>query len=156
MTTPRLAHLSSLLTFAATGCFAILSASIAATSPQTGPAANPVIPGDHPDPTILRIGRTYWMASTSGDWVPSFSIYRSTDLRHWSPAGAVFPDPPDWAEGDFWAPELVNGPNGVVLYYAARKKNGPLCVAAATAARPRSSSAASTARGSACSHTSNG
>jgi xylan 1,4-beta-xylosidase len=136
MTTPRPARLSSLLTFAATGCFVILSASIAAISPQTEPAANPIIPGDHPDPTILRIGRTYWMASTSGDWAPSFSIYRSTDLHHWSSAGAVFPAPPGWAEGDFWAPELVQAPDGVVVYYAARKKNGPLCVAAATAAGP--------------------
>lgn len=116
----------------------VLSANVlvnADATSQAGPVANPVIPGDHPDPTILRIGRTYWMASTSGDWVPSFSLFRSPDLDHWSPAGAVFPQPPAWASGDFWAPELTSGPNGVYVFYAARKKNGPLCVAVAAAPR---------------------
>lgn len=98
-------------------------------------ATNPVIPGDHPDPTILRIGNTYWMASTSGDWVPSFSLYQSTNLHTWTPDGAIFPRPPAWAQGDFWAPELTTGPKGVYAFYAARKKNGPLCVAVAAAPR---------------------
>lgn len=118
---------------------------LAGTSPSPQPALqntashsntiaqNPVIPGDHPDPTILRIGHTYWTASTSGDWAPSFSLFRSSDLHHWTPAGAVFPHTPAWASGDFWAPELTTGPNGVYVFYAARKKGGPLCVAVADA-----------------------
>ena len=99
-------------------------------------SGNPVIPGDHADPTILRIGTTYWMTSTSGDWVPSFSLFRSTDLHHWTAAGAVFAEPPAWAKGDFWAPELVSGPDGVYVFYAARSKEGVLCVAVATAPKP--------------------
>ena len=100
---------------------------------QAGSVANPVVPGDHPDPTILRLGSTYWMASTSGDWVPSFSLFRSSDLAHWTAAGAVFTQPPAWASGDFWAPELTSGPDGIYVFYAARKKEGPLCVAVADA-----------------------
>lgn len=103
--------------------------------PASGQSSNPIIAGDHPDPTILRIGSTYWTTSTSGDWEPVFSLFRSTDLRHWQPAGAVFPIAPAWASGDFWAPELVQAPHGVAVFYAARKKNGPLCVAVATAPR---------------------
>ena len=106
------------------------------TTAATTVSANPVIPGDHPDPTILRIGHTYWMASTSGDWAPAFSLFRSADLHHWSPAGAIFPEPPAWATGDFWAPELTSGPKGVYVFYAARKKGGPLCVAVANAPKP--------------------
>lgn len=121
-------------------CLLALTANLSAGADalsQVAPVANPVIPGDHPDPTILRLGRTYWMASTSGDWVPSFSLFRSSDLDHWTPAGAVFPDPPAWASGDFWAPELTSGPDGVYVFYAARKKDGPLCVAVADAPSPR-------------------
>src|ERR1017187_6102310 len=98
-------------------------------------ATNPVIPGDHPDPTIIRVGTEYWTASTSGDWSPQFALYRSTDLSHWTPAGAIFPHQPEWATGSFWAPELVNDNGRILVYYVGRKRGGPLCVAAATAKR---------------------
>ena len=105
-------------------------------STSAAPVNNPVLPGDHPDPTVRRIGDAFWMTSTSGGWAPVFSLYRSTDLRHWSAAGAVFPNPPSWARGDFWAPELYSNDRGVFVFYAARKKAGPLCVAVATAPQP--------------------
>ena len=97
-------------------------------------AQNPILPGDHPDPTIVRIGNTYWTASTSGDWAPEFPLYRSTDLHHWTAAGTVFPQTPEWASGSFWAPEMVSDQGRVLVYYVARKWGGPLCVAVATAA----------------------
>ena len=99
-------------------------------------SANPIISGDHPDPTIIRVGRSYWTASTSGDWAPEFPLFRSTDLRHWAPAGSIFPQSPAWAEGSFWAPELVNDRGHILVYYVGRKRAGPLCVAVATANRP--------------------
>src|ERR1700677_77096 len=95
--------------------------------------SNPILPGDHPDPTIVRIGNTYWTASTSGDWAPEFPLYRSTDLHTWTAAGAIFPQTPAWASGSFWAPELVFDRARVLVYYVARKRDGPLCVAVATA-----------------------
>jgi beta-xylosidase len=76
------------------------------------------------------------MASTSGDWAPEFPLFRSTDLRHWTAAGAIFPQSPSWASGSFWAPELVNDHGHILVYYVGRKKGGPLCVAVATAERP--------------------
>jgi xylan 1,4-beta-xylosidase len=99
-------------------------------------SSNPIIPGDHPDPTIIRTGSSYWTASTSGDWAPEFPLYRSTDLHHWTAAGAIFPEPPAWASGSFWAPELVNDHGHILVYYVARKRAGPLCVAVATAPNP--------------------
>jgi xylan 1,4-beta-xylosidase len=98
-------------------------------------AQNPILPGDHPDPTIMRIGNTYWTASTSGDWAPEFPLYRSVDLHHWTAAGTVFPHTPEWASGSFWAPEMVSDQGRVLVYYVARKWGGPLCVAVATATR---------------------
>jgi xylan 1,4-beta-xylosidase len=102
-----------------------------------GTLRNPIVPGDHPDPTIIRVGKTYWTASTSGNWAPEFPLYRSDDLRHWTAAGAIFPHSPQWARGDFWAPELVFDGGRVLVYYVARKRDGPLCVAVATAAKPQ-------------------
>ena len=98
--------------------------------------SNPIVPGDHPDPTIIRVGHSYWTASTSGDWAPEFPLYRSTDLRHWVAAGAIFPRPPAWASGSFWAPELVDDHGHILVYYVGRKRAGPLCVAVATAEQP--------------------
>ena len=101
-----------------------------------GNLINPIVPGDHPDPTIIRVGDTYWTASTAGNWAPQFALYRSTDLHHWTAAGAIFPHTPAWARSDFWAPELVSDGGRVLVYYVARKRDGPLCVAVATAASP--------------------
>ncbi|MFN2595865.1 MAG: family 43 glycosylhydrolase [Pyrinomonadaceae bacterium] len=102
---------------------------------------NPVIPGDHPDPTVLRVGDEYWAMVTTGDWAPHFTILRSRDLVAWRTVGAVFQRKPAWAKGDFWAPELIEDRGSFYLYYTARRDEGPtrkgtLCVAVATAARP--------------------
>jgi xylan 1,4-beta-xylosidase len=123
--TPRRLLLPLLLALTASGGHASAQSAI----------ANPILPGDHPDPTIVRIGHTYWTTSTSGDWAPEFPLYHSTDLRHWTAAGAVFPQTPEWASGSFWAPEMVVDGGRVLVYYVGRKHDGPLCVAVATAAR---------------------
>lgn len=96
---------------------------------------NPVVPGDHPDPTIVRVGTTFWASATSGEWSPQFPLFRSEDLLHWHPEGAIFPAQPTWANGSFWAPELVHDElSGMFLaWYVGRKRDGPLCVAVASA-----------------------
>ena len=101
-----------------------------------GVLSSPIIPGDHPDPSIIRVGKTYWTTSTAGNWAPEFSLYRSDDLLHWTSAGAIFPHTPEWADSDFWAPELVADGGRVLVYYVARKRGSGLCVAVATAPNP--------------------
>lgn len=97
---------------------------------------NPVIPGDHPDPTILRVGGTFWASATSGEWSPQFPLFRSTDLVNWVLTGSVFPVQPAWAEGCFWAPELLYDEESkrFFVWYVGKKRGGPLCIAVATAA----------------------
>ncbi len=99
---------------------------------------NPVVPGDHPDPTIIRVDGVYWASATSGEWSPQFPLFRSTDLANWRPAGSVFPQQPAWAEGSFWAPELVHdeSSNRFFVWYVGQKRGGPLCIAVATADAP--------------------
>ena len=120
-------------------CLLLIAVFGVLAGPSAGAQAtwnNPIIPGDHPDPSIIRVGKSYWTASTSGDWAPEFPLYRSLDLHHWTAVGAIFPQPLEWASGSFWAPELVNDRGRILVYYVARKRAGPLCVAAATADRP--------------------
>jgi xylan 1,4-beta-xylosidase len=42
---------------------------------------NPVIPGDHPDPTLTKIGNDFYTSGSSFN--PTPKIYHSTDLVHW-------------------------------------------------------------------------
>src|ERR1043165_1893866 len=67
---------------------------------------NPVVAGDYPDPSIIRVGGDYWATTTSGPWEPEFPILHSRDLINWEVVGAVFRKHPAWAVGDFWAPEI--------------------------------------------------
>ena len=97
---------------------------------------NPVIPGDHPDPSIIRVGRDYWATSTSGDWGPEFPLLHSRDLVNWELRGAVFYQRPDWAVGDFWAPEITRFKEKYHVYYAARNRSGSLAVGLAVADKP--------------------
>ena len=66
------------------------------------------------------------MTSTSGDWSPQFPLFRSPDLKHWTPAGSVFPQQPKWATGSFWAPELVYDHGRILVFYVGRKRAGPV------------------------------
>jgi beta-xylosidase len=97
---------------------------------------NPVIAGDHPDPSIIRVGNDFWATATSSEWGPQFPLLHSTDLVNWDNVGSVFPHRPDWAVGNFWAPEIAEYKGRFFIYYVGRKKNGPLAVAVATADNP--------------------
>jgi len=50
-----------------------------------GTYLNPIVPGDHPDPTILKDGRDYYMTFTSFQSCPGLVIWHSTDLVNWTP-----------------------------------------------------------------------
>jgi hypothetical protein len=47
----------------------------------------PVLPGFHPDPSICRVGDTYYLATSSFEYAPGVPIFRSTDLRSWELIG---------------------------------------------------------------------
>lgn len=101
---------------------------------------NPVLPGDRPDPTVIKIGDTYWASATSNEWSPLFPIFKSNDLLNWELVTYVFPEgAPDWAVNNFWAPELAydEQQNRVYAYYTARdKESNRLSVAVAGADSP--------------------
>ena len=112
-----------------------------AATPQPGASApaygNPVLRGDYPDPSVIRVGRDYWATATTSQWAPIFPLLHSTDLVNWRLTGSVFQLPPSWSAGSYWAPEISQDAGRFFVYYTARRRNGPLCVAVADAAAPQ-------------------
>lgn len=52
---------------------------------------NPVLPGDHPDPTLIRVGKDFYHCGSSFHFNPYLPIYHSTDLVHWEVISRVLP-----------------------------------------------------------------
>src|SRR3954469_21777038 len=50
---------------------------------------NPILSGFHPDPSILRVGDDYYLATSTFEWYPGVRIHHSRDLVHWRPLGGV-------------------------------------------------------------------
>jgi xylan 1,4-beta-xylosidase len=52
-----------------------------------GTFLNPVVSGDHPDPTVLKDGDDYYMTFSSFNSYPGIVIWHSRDLVNWRPVG---------------------------------------------------------------------
>ena len=116
---------------------AVIALAIATTAgARAATFANPVLPGDHPDPTVVRAAGAFYASATSASWAPIFPVFRSADLVHWSQVGAVLPSAPRWAAGNFWAPELVRWSGRMLAFYSASRRGGAPCIGLASAARP--------------------
>jgi len=81
-----------------------------------GTFLNPVVAGDHPDPSILRAGANYYLTFSSFDAYPGLPLWRSTDLVNWQPLGPTLRQP----VGSVWAPELVQHGGRFYNYFHAR------------------------------------
>jgi beta-xylosidase len=94
---------------------------------------NPVIAGDIPDPSIIRVENDYYAVGTSCDFAPNYPIYHSTDLVNWTRISSVFNEPPAWTSDDFWAPELFYKDGTFFVYYTTKRKDNRIaCIGVAT------------------------
>src|SRR4030042_4272412 len=98
---------------------------------------NPVIPGDHPDPTLTRIGSDFY--TTGSSFNPTPKIYHSTDLVHWEviaqPVSASWSEYGNSPGGGIWGGHIVlyNGKywhyfgrgGGSMYFVTADKPEGP-------------------------------
>ena len=99
--------------------------------------ANPVLAGDYPDPSVTKIGDTYWATATSSNWGPTFPLLKSTNLTDWVLVGHIFPgERPAWADYYFWAPEISQDNGKIYVYYTAHQRGGNVAVGVASADRP--------------------
>jgi len=44
---------------------------------------NPILRGFNPDPSIIRVGKDYYIATSTFEWFPGVQIHHSTDLSNW-------------------------------------------------------------------------
>jgi xylan 1,4-beta-xylosidase len=44
---------------------------------------NPILPGFNPDPSIVRVGEDYYIATSTFEWYPGVQIHHSRDLVNW-------------------------------------------------------------------------
>lgn len=50
---------------------------------------NPIIPGYHPDPSVCRVGDTFYLVNSSFQYFPGVPIFQSKDMVHWQQIGNV-------------------------------------------------------------------
>ena len=44
---------------------------------------NPILKGFNPDPSIIRVGNDYYIATSTFEWFPGVQIHHSRDLKNW-------------------------------------------------------------------------
>lgn len=84
-----------------------------------GTFVNPIISGDHPDPTILKDGDDYYMTFSSFFSYPGVVIWHSRDLVNWAPVCAALTKP----LGSVWAMDLVKHNGRYYIYIPANPNN---------------------------------
>jgi beta-xylosidase len=77
---------------------------------------NPILAGDHPDPTILKDGADYYMTFSSFEGYPGVVIWHSRDLVNWAPITAALKT----SIGSVWACELIKHNGRFFIYIPAR------------------------------------
>ena len=48
---------------------------------------NPILSGFHPDPSICRVGKDFYLVTSSFEYFPGIPIFHSRDLVHWEQIG---------------------------------------------------------------------
>ena len=73
---------------------------------------NPVLTGFHADPSMIRVGDTYYIANSTFEWFPGVRVHESRDMVHWKYTTSILDrvelldmkgDP---CSGGIWAPDL--------------------------------------------------
>jgi xylan 1,4-beta-xylosidase len=103
----------------------------------------PVLSGFHPDPSVCRVGDTYYLATSSFEYAPGVPILRSTDLRSWElvghalhrpsqldvskagPSGGIFAPTLRHHDGRFWMITTNWSDDGGQLIVHAEDAAGP-------------------------------
>jgi len=78
---------------------------------------NPIMAGDHPDPTILKDGPDYYLTFSTFESYPGLPIWRSRDLVNWAPLTTAVTH----NIGSLWAPELIKHAGRYFIYFPTKK-----------------------------------
>ena len=91
---------------------------------------NPILRGFNPDPSIVRVGDDYYIATSTFEWFPGVQIHHSRDLANWRLVGRPLTRPsqldmrgnPDSC--GVWAPDLSYANGRFHLLYTDVKRYG--------------------------------
>ncbi|MDR3724091.1 MAG: family 43 glycosylhydrolase [Terracidiphilus sp.] len=91
---------------------------------------NPILSGDRPDASPLRVGEDFYLTHSSFDWAPGLLIWHSRDLVNWKPVvtalkkyyGVVYAPYLCQHEGRFY---IYFPANGVLMVVVADRIEGP-------------------------------
>jgi xylan 1,4-beta-xylosidase len=104
---------------------------------------NPILRGFNPDPSIVRVGDDYYIATSTFEWFPGVQIHHSRDLANWRLIGRplnrasqlnMLGDPDG---GGVWAPCLTYADGLFHLIYTDVKRYGRTTVGGASGASLR-------------------
>jgi xylan 1,4-beta-xylosidase len=104
---------------------------------------NPILPGFNPDPSLLRVGDDYYIATSTFEWFPGVQIHHSRDLVNWRlltrpltrPSQLNMLGDPDSC--GVWAPCLTHADGKFWLIYTDVKRYGRTSVGGASGASLR-------------------
>ena len=104
---------------------------------------NPILPGFNPDPSIVRVGDDYYIATSTFEWFPGVQIHHSRDLVHWQLVARPLSRASQLdMRGDpdscgVWAPCLTYADGRFYLIYTDVKRYGRTTTAGASGASLR-------------------
>jgi xylan 1,4-beta-xylosidase len=79
----------------------------------------PILPGDYPDPSIVRVGEDYYITHSSFDFTPGLLIWHSRNLTEWEPVGHAIQK----HMGSIMAPDFVYHNGLFYIYFPAAGTN---------------------------------
>jgi xylan 1,4-beta-xylosidase len=105
--------------------------------------SNPILRGFNPDPSIVRVGEDYYVATSTFEWFPGVQIHHSRDLVNWRlltrpltrPSQLNMLGAPDGC--GLWAPCLTHADGRFWLIYTDVKRYGRTTVGGASGASLR-------------------
>ncbi|MBL9137373.1 MAG: glycoside hydrolase family 43 protein [Verrucomicrobiales bacterium] len=104
---------------------------------------NPILAGFNPDPSIVRVGHDYYLATSTFEWYPGVQIHHSRDLANWRLLTRPLRRPNQLnllGEADscgVWAPCLTHADGQFWLIYTDVKRFGRSSMAGASGASLR-------------------
>jgi xylan 1,4-beta-xylosidase len=102
-------------TAAASTALAISSGSRLSMAEQGAIYHNPIMGGDHPDASSIRVGDDFYLTHSSFDYAPGLLIWHSRDLVNWRPVAAAL----HRYYGNVYAPYLCEYQGHFYIYFPA-------------------------------------
>jgi xylan 1,4-beta-xylosidase len=80
--------------------------------------SNPIMGGDHPDASPIRVGTDFYLTHSSFDYAPGLLIWHSLDLVNWRPIAAAL----HRYYGSVWAPYLCEYNRHFYIYFPSNNR----------------------------------